>query len=99
MAAFASAGLPPPTIRMETSSFLYSLQVLPISDWLTVVPREAGARHQELGIARILPVKLPNLLTPVAFIASRSALSNPNVRVLGETIQRSIAPHPPIPTS
>jgi DNA-binding transcriptional LysR family regulator len=99
MAAFASAGLPPPTIRMETSSFLYSLQVLPTNDWLTVVPREAGARHQELGIARILPVKLPNLLTPVAFIASRSALSNPNVRVLAEIIQRSIAPHPPVPTS
>lgn len=99
MAAFASAGLQPPTILMETSSFLYSLQVLPASDWLTVVPREAGARHQELGGARILPVKLPNLLTPVGFIASRSALTNPNVRTLQEIIQRSIAPHPPAPTN
>jgi molybdate transport repressor ModE-like protein len=94
MAAFASAGLPPPTIRMETSSILYSIQLLPASDWLTVGPREVGAGHEALGLARILPIKLPNLLTPVAFIASRSALSNPNVRVLGEIIQRSIAPYP-----
>jgi hypothetical protein len=53
-----------------------------------------GAGHEALGLARILPIKLPNLLTPVAFIASRSALSNPNVRILGEIIQRSIAPYP-----
>lgn len=89
MAAFASAGLPPPTIRIETSSFPYSIQMLAVGNLLTVGSREAGQQH--LGLVRILPVKLPNLLTPVGFIASRAALTNPNVRTLKEIVQRSIA--------
>jgi DNA-binding transcriptional LysR family regulator len=97
MAAFAAAGLPPPSVRMETSSFMYSLQLALGGDWLTVGPREAGISRQHFGLVHILPVKLPNLLTPVGFIASRSALTNPNVRILGEIIQRSIAPHPSVP--
>ena len=92
MAAFAADGLPPPTIRIETTSFPYSIQMLPVGDLLTVGPREAGLSQQRLGFVRVLPVKLPNLLTPVGFIASRSALTNPNVRILQGIVQRSIAP-------
>jgi DNA-binding transcriptional LysR family regulator len=92
LAAFAAAGLPQPAIRIETSSFLYSLQLLPASDWLTIVPREAGLGHERLGLARILPVKLPNLLSPVAFIASRSAMMNPNVKLFAEIVEKSISP-------
>ncbi|HET7766110.1 MAG TPA: LysR family transcriptional regulator [Burkholderiales bacterium] len=92
MAAFSSASLPPPTIRVETSSFPYSIQMLTVGDLLTVGPREAGMAQQHLGLVRILPVKLPNLLTPVGFIASKTDLMNPNVRTLREIIQRSIGP-------
>ena len=92
MAAFASAGLPPPSVQLETSSFVFSLQLLTGSDWLTVVPTEAGLSQQRLGLAVMLPVKVPDLLTPVAFIAPRSAMTNPNVRLLAETVLRFMAP-------
>ena len=80
--AFAGQGLPEPRVRLETSSFVFSLQLLAVSDWLTVVPREAGLTQQRLGLARVLPVKLPNLLGAVSFIAPRSAMANPNVSLL-----------------
>jgi DNA-binding transcriptional LysR family regulator len=88
-AAFASAGLPEPDIRVSTTSFVVSLQLLAIADWLTVAPRDAGLKQQALGLARVLPLRLPNLLTPVAFIAPRSAMANPNVKVLWETIRNA----------
>jgi DNA-binding transcriptional LysR family regulator len=85
--SFAAAGLPEPNIRMETTSFVVSLQLLSVSDWLTVVPRDAGINQQRLGLARVLPVKLSKLLAPVAFIAPRSAMANPNVSLLWEVIR------------
>ena len=87
LSAFASAGLPEPNIRLSTTSFVVSLQLLSVTDWLTVAPRDAGLNQQALGLARVLPVKLPNLVTPVAFIAPRSAMANPNVKLLWETIR------------
>ncbi len=86
-ATLASAGLPEPDVRMTTTSFLVSLQLLSVTNWLTVVPRHAGLNHQRIGLAHVLPVKLPRLLTPVAFIAPRSAMVNPNVRLLWEVIR------------
>ena len=91
MSAFAAAGLPAPRIRMETSSFAFSIQLLAVGDYLAVAPRDAGSSQQRLGLARILPVKLPNLSTPVAFIAPRTAMLNPNVRLLWESIRKTIA--------
>ena len=85
--AFAAQGLPEPKVRLETSSFVFSLQLLAVSDWLTVAPREAGLTQQRLGLARVLPVKLPNLLGAVSFIAPRSAMANPNVSLLWEVIR------------
>lgn len=88
VSTFASAGLPEPNIRVETTSFVVSLQLLSVTDWLTVAPRDAGLNQQRLGLARLLPVRLPKLLTPVAFIAPRSAMANPNVRLLWEVIRK-----------
>jgi DNA-binding transcriptional LysR family regulator len=88
LSTFASAGLPEPNIRAETTSFAVSLQLLSVMEWLTVAPRDAGLDQQRLGLARVLPVRLPKLLTPVAFIAPRSAMANPNVRVLWEVIRK-----------
>ena len=88
LSSFASAGLPEPNIRLETTSFVVSLQLLSVTDWLTVAPRDAGLNQQRLGLARVLPVRLPKLLTPVAFIAPRSAMANPNVRLLWEVIRK-----------
>ena len=92
IAAFTAAGLPLPRIRIELPSYLHALQLLPAGDWLTVAPREAGDSQQSLGLARVLPVELPSITTPVGFIASRSALTDPNVRALQEIVLRSMAP-------
>ena len=89
MAAFAAAGLQPPTIRIETSSFVFTIPLLSGTECLTVAPRDASFHQQQLGVACILPVKLPRLLTPMAFIAPQTAMANPNVRLLWETIRRT----------
>lgn len=89
-AAFASAGLEPPRIEIETSSFAFTLPLLPGSDYLTVAPRDACMNQQRLGIGRILAIKLPQLLTPVAFAAQRSSMLNPNLQLLWSTIRKAI---------
>jgi len=88
-ALFTSGGLPEPNIRVETTSFLVSLQLLSACDLLTVGPHYVGLNQQRLGLARVLAVKLPKLLTPVAFIAPRSAMANPNVKLLWEAIRNA----------
>jgi DNA-binding transcriptional LysR family regulator len=91
MTAFASAGLQPPMIRIETSSFVFTIPLLAGTDCLTVAPRDASFHQQRLGVACILPVTLPRLLTPMAFIAPQTAMANPNVRLLWETIRKATA--------
>jgi DNA-binding transcriptional LysR family regulator len=92
MAAFAAAGLPPPEVRIETASFVSTLPLLPTSDCLTVAPRDASLSQQRLGMARILAIKLPQLLTPVAFVAQRSSMLNPNIRLLWKAIRKAVPP-------
>ena len=90
-AAFAAAGLDPPEIRIETPSFIFSLPLLATGNCLTIAPREPALQQQRLGLARILPIRLPKLLTPVAFVAQRSAMQNPNVQLFWECARRSVA--------
>ncbi len=90
--AFAAAGLEPPKVRMETSSFVFALPLLRVGNYLTTAPRDAGLEQQRLHLARILPVKLPQLLTPVAFIAQRSTMLNPNVALLWNAIRKAASP-------
>jgi DNA-binding transcriptional LysR family regulator len=90
--AFAAAGLEPPRVRIETSSFVFALPLLRVGHYLTTAPRDAGLEQQRLGLARILPIKLPELLTPVAFIAQRSTMLNPNVAQLWNAIRKAANP-------
>jgi DNA-binding transcriptional LysR family regulator len=90
MSAFAAAGLPPPQVRIETESFVFSFPLLAVSDYLAVVPRDAALNQQRLGVARILAINLPQLLTPVAFIAQRSSMMNPNVALLWRSIREAM---------
>jgi DNA-binding transcriptional LysR family regulator len=95
IAAFAAAGLAPPRVRIETSSFVFTLPLLPVSECLTVAPLVAGLHYQKAGAARILPIKLRKLLTPVAFVAQESAMMNPNIRALWECVREAVrSPHP-----
>jgi DNA-binding transcriptional LysR family regulator len=89
--AFAAAGLPPPRIRMETSSFVFTFPLLSTGNYLTVAPRDPALHQERLGLLRILPVRLPHMLTPIAFVARKSAMANPNVRLLWEAIRSTIA--------
>ena len=89
-AAFAAAGLKPPRIQVETSSFVSTFPLLPTGNYLTVAPRDACLDQQRLGRARILAIKLPQLLTPVAFVAKRSSMMNPNVRLLWQAIREAM---------
>ena len=85
--AFATAGLEPPKVRIVTSSFVFALPLIRVADYLTTAPRDAGLEQQRLGLARILPIRLPQLLGPVAFIAQRSSMLNANVLQLWHAIR------------
>jgi DNA-binding transcriptional LysR family regulator len=89
-AAFAGAGVEPPRIEIETSSFAFTLPLLPGSDYLTVAPRDACMNQQRLGVGRILAIRLPQLLTPVAFVAQRSSMLNPNLQLLWQAIRAAM---------
>jgi len=89
--AFNSAGLPPPKIQIETSSFLFTLPLLRATGCLTVAPRDPCLAQQKLGLAKILRVNLPQPLPPVAFVARRSSMENPNVQLLWEEMQKATA--------
>lgn len=96
MAAFAAGGLPAPRVQIETSSFVFTLPLLPSSSSLTVAPRDPSLAHQRFGLVRILAIKLPQLLSPVAFVAQRSSMMNPNIRLLWEEIRKAKGlPNPP----
>jgi len=89
-AAFAAAGLEPPRIEIETSSFAFTLPLLPGSDYLTVAPRDACMNQQRLGVGRILAIRLPQLLTPVAFVAQQSSMLNPNLDRLWRALREAM---------
>ena len=89
-AAFAAAGLQPPRVQIETSSFVSTFPLLPTGNYLTVAPRDACLDQQRLGKGRILAIKLPQLLTPVAFVAKRSSMMNPNIRLLWQAIREAM---------
>jgi DNA-binding transcriptional LysR family regulator len=87
---FAAAGLKPPKVRIGTSSFVSTFPLLPTGDFLTVAPRDACVDQERLGRAKILAIRLPQLLTPVAFVAKRSSMMNPNVRLLWQAIREAM---------
>ena len=88
-AAFAAAGLAPPKIRIETSSFVFALRLLGLGDFITSAPLDAALDQQRLGLARILKIDLPQLFTPVVFIAQRSSMLNPQVQLFWKAIGSS----------
>lgn len=88
--AFASAGLPPPKVQIETSAFL-RLPLLHASGCLTVADRDSTRDQQRQGLVRILPIKLPDVQVPVAFVARRSAMMNPNVLAFWEELKAAVA--------
>lgn len=85
--AFAAEGLPPPKVRISTASFIFCLRLLSIGDFISTAPCDAAVDAQRLGLIRILDLSLPQLLTPVAFIAHQSSMANPNLRMFWEAVQ------------
>ena len=86
--AFATAGLEPPKVRIRTTSSFLSLQLLGASMFLTTVPRQVGLEQQRLGLARVLPIRLPQILPPVAFIALQTSMLNPHVLSFWNAVRR-----------
>ena len=90
--AFAAQGLPPPRVRISTSSFIFCLRLLAIGNFVSTAPCDAARDAQRYGLVRILNLRLPQLLTPVAFIAHQSSMANPNLRMFWEAIEKSARP-------
>ena len=90
--AFAAQGLPPPKVRISASSFIFCLRLLSIGDFICTAPYDAALDAQRSGLLRILNVDLPQLLTPVAFIAHRSSMAHPNLRMFWESVEKTTRP-------
>ncbi len=90
--AFAAEGLAPPRVRISTSSFILCLRLLSIGDFISTAPCDAARDAQRFGLVRILKLDLPQLLTPVAFIAHQSSMANPNLRMFWGSVEKTTRP-------
>lgn len=90
--AFVSEGLPPPEALIETSSFVFTLPLLTGSKLLTVATRDHGVSYEWAGQVRVLPIKLPQLSPPVAFVAKKRSMKNPAVLTFWELLRRAESP-------
>jgi DNA-binding transcriptional LysR family regulator len=69
-AAFRQAGLAPPRRLVESVSLAVNKMLAQKSDMLAVMPRGAAREYADLGLLRILPVKLPPPSGPVGVITA-----------------------------
>lgn len=92
--AFVSQGLQPPEATIETSSFVFTLPFLQNSRLLTVATRDHSVSYEWSGQVRVLPIRLPQLSPPIAFIAKKRSMSNPTVLALWEELRRAQNPPP-----
>jgi DNA-binding transcriptional LysR family regulator len=88
--AFAAAGYDPPRVRIYTSSFVLSLPFLRISELLTTAPRDFCIQQERLGLARVLPINLPQLLPPVAFIAQQGSMRKMHVALFLDAVRKAV---------
>jgi len=69
-AAFRQAGVEPPRRIVESLSMLVNRMLVQETDMVAVMPRDVARQYAALGIARILPVKLPPPAGPVGVITA-----------------------------
>jgi DNA-binding transcriptional LysR family regulator len=74
---FYKAGLNPPVDLVETASFLGTLSFLQQRGAVVFWARSVALHVQRLGLARVLPLKLPIELPPVGMITLRSRPPTP----------------------
>jgi len=67
-AAFRQAGVEPPQRIVESLAMFVNRVLVQETDMLAVMPRDVARQYAALGIARILPVKLPPPSGPVGVI-------------------------------
>jgi len=88
--AFAAAGYEPPRVRIYTSSFVLSLPLLSIGDLLTTAPRDFCIQQERLGLGRILPINLPQLLPPVGFITQQVSMRKSHVALFLDAVRKAV---------
>ena len=88
--AFAAAGYDPPRVRIYTSSFVLSLPLLRIGELLTTAPCDVCIQQERLGLARVLPINLPQLLPPVGFIAQQGSMRKPHVALFLNAVRNAV---------
>lgn len=88
-AAFVSQGMSPPEARIETSSFVFTLPFLQNSRLLTVATHDHSVSYEWAGLLRVLPIRLPQLSPPIAFIAKTRAMNNPVVEAFWDELRRA----------
>ena len=92
--AFVAGGLAPPEPRIETSSFVFALPFLQNSRLLTIATRDHSVSYEWAGMVRVLPIKLPQLSPPIAFIAKKRSMNNPTINAFWEELRRADMPPP-----
>lgn len=81
----ATAGRLPSNV-VETVSMLVSLQILRDSDFLAVLPERVAEEYARHGMVAMLPLRLNELLGPVALITRAGPLRSRAVEAFRETV-------------
>jgi|GEM_PF-1974237 len=74
---FLRNGFAPPEPKVETSSFLYNLELVSASSMLTIAPRVVSARYVTRGLLAILRVPVDATLMQVCLITRTHSAQDP----------------------
>ncbi|OZI66650.1 LysR family transcriptional regulator [Bordetella genomosp. 11] len=97
--AFLRHGVQPPEPVVETSTYIQNLAIVAQSGLFTVAPRRAAAVHQELGLVRILDMRLDVVPMQVCLIHRKASERDPTLSLFQQAFLESMhtgeAPHAP----
>lgn len=93
-ALFVQSGLPPPAIRIETSSLEVIKAALADSDMVAILPTDIAHHYAELERLRVLPFRTENLPAPLTLITRRGDMALPAVARFRETLLAVAARRP-----
>ena len=91
--AFQRNGVPIPHNAIESLSVPVIVMTLQINDTLACLSREVARHYEELGLIRILPLELPQLVRPVGMTWSRARPPLPATSLMMQCLKDVVGTH------
>jgi len=91
---FVQAGLPPPVVRIETSSMEVIKAILESSDMIAILPADVAHHYARIERLRVLPFRTDKLPAPITLITHRGDITLPAVARFRERLLAVAARRP-----